>query len=325
MDSVKYKCDSCNCTFHNKSNYNRHLKSVAHSKSTLTVNTVNTIDLKKKSEYVCNNCNNKFSCRQSLSRHKLHYCSIKKGNVNTDQDLKEQMAFICNKLEKVEKELSECKNQLVASSTTNNNTNCHNTYNISVKNYIQKNYPNAPALKGITDYSKLVYKDFKLMDTLVYNFINKNLHKYLGNFIIGHYKKKNPAEQSLWSSDVSRLTYLVSVLLKDDKSIWNHDYKGARIKESVVTPLLNYVRDCIDEFWENIEVKKPNINDLHGIEEQHIYRNNVAKMAELIDNNILCDDILKYIAPFFCIDKKDMDSKMIESAKPDVKYFVDTD
>ena len=46
------------------------------------------------------------------------------------------------------------------------------------------------------------------MDTLVYNYENKNLHKYLGDFIIGHYKKDNPSEQSMWSSDVSRLTYL---------------------------------------------------------------------------------------------------------------------
>jgi len=188
---MKYECKKCNYLTNDKSNYNRHLNSATHAtnikvKKAQIIKKVNVDVIEKEKVYTCN-CGKVFSHSSSCTRHKKTCNGI---------DIYKQVEVISDELKKVKQELSECKNQIAIPTTTNTNYN-NTTYNISVKNYIQQKYPNAPALKTITDYSKLVYKDYKLMDTLVYNYTNKNLHKYLGNFIISHYKKDNPSEQSM--------------------------------------------------------------------------------------------------------------------------------
>jgi hypothetical protein len=232
--------------------------------------------------------------------------------------VKDQLSTIIDQLEKYKKENEEIKKKLAEQQgavKTINNT----TYNISVKNYIQQKFPNAPALSKILDYSKLTYKDYKLMDTLVYNYNNNNLHKYLGHFIISYYKKDDPSEQSLWSSDTSRLTYIISELLSNKKSVWNHDYRGTKVKEYIIAPLLEYIRSYIDSFFSNIEIKKPNLQDFHKLESEFNYRKSVAEIAKSIDNNILIDDILKYISPYFCIDRETLENTHIKQ----ITYFID--
>jgi hypothetical protein len=283
---MNYDCGICNRRFHNKSNYNRHLKSKAHADVSIGVSI--EVSMAKKCK-----CGKEFTHSSSLSRHRRN-CHNKNNTANEVTELKEQVAELTSTIKKLV-EFSD-RNTTINS---NNNT----TYKISIKNYIQQTYPNAPPLEAMSDYSRLAYKEYKLLDTIVYHYENKNLHKYLGDFIISHYKKNNPAEQSMWSSDISRLTYIVSELLESKKSIWSHDFKGARIKDYIIMPLLNYIRNCIDEYWNSIEVKKCNIKDIQGIEAEFMYRNKVAQIASLIDNNILADDIIKYIAPYFSIDK----------------------
>jgi hypothetical protein len=123
------------------------------------------------------------------------------GLLNENNELKEQVSDLSNQVKVLIQMMSE--NKMVPINNTTNNTNNTTNYNLSVKNYIQKKYPNAPALKGVTDYSQLLYKNYTLMDTLVYNYENNNLHKYIGNFIIKCYKKDNPAEQSMCQTTCS--------------------------------------------------------------------------------------------------------------------------
>jgi len=78
-----------------------------------------------------------------------------------------------------------------------------NTYNVSVKNYIQQNYPNAPVLKGPFDYAKLTFNDNELIDTLIYKYKHKCLCEYLGDFLVEYYKKDDPSDQSVWHAACS--------------------------------------------------------------------------------------------------------------------------
>jgi hypothetical protein len=314
---MKYNCECCKYATDNKSNFNKHLKSATHNRKNnnkKTVNPKSTLNVDHKStkikqkKLICHDCGGKFGYRQSLSRHKLNSCPNKNKQEETEE-LREEITILKSEIGKLVELVSNSK--MI--------TNINNTYNISVKNYIQQNYPNAPALKGINDYSKLTYKDYKLLDTLIYHHNNNNLHKYLGNFIIAHYKKDNPAEQSIWSSDTSRLTYIISELLSNKKSVWNHDYKGTKVKEYILKPFLEYIRDYISDYFANIEVKKNKYDDIMKIERECKYRLNVANIAELIDNNSLIDEIIRYIAPYFCIDK---DKDRLNIMKQ-IEHFVD--
>jgi hypothetical protein len=39
--------------------------------------------------------------------------------------------------------------------------------------------------------------------------------------------------------------------LNNNKSIWNHDYKGVNTKNYIIDPLLKYIKVQIDEYWIN--------------------------------------------------------------------------
>jgi len=210
---MKYNCSQCKYATDDKSNFNKHIKSTSHTPLPSSVN------IGKHTSFVCQACNKVYSSKQSLSRHRLHYCTVIQnqdnsnyqytmtqesgvsGLLNENNELKEQVSDLSNQVKVLIQMMSE--NKMVPINNTTNNTNNTTNYNLSVKNYIQKKYPNAPALKGVTDYSQLLYKNYTLMDTLVYNYENNNLHKYIGNFIIKCYKKDNPAEQSMCQTTCS--------------------------------------------------------------------------------------------------------------------------
>jgi hypothetical protein len=306
-----------------KSNYNKHINSSSHSKLSHNDNIVTINDNNKVLNYKCDKCDKIFSYRSGLSRHKKDCNKISTDNdhlktekleleVKILKDTLENYQSVISKYEKMNGQLLKYVSQNKPSNTTNN------TYNISVKNYIQQNYSDAPALEGIQDYSKLMFEDNEFMETLAYNFNNNTLHKYLGDFIVGYYAKEDPSQQSLWNSDVSRLTYIIKELLVNNESNWNHDFKGVKVKSYVINPLLRYIKKSINEYWiTHIDhVKSGDFESIKRIQEIYI---SIHKIKQIIDNGILADDIVRYIAPKFYMDKRDLVSDQIND------LFIDED
>ena len=327
---MKYSCTKTNCNYstNDKSNFNKHMKSSTH----LPINKYNhKIVIENPKQYVCD-CDKIFTCKQHLSRHRLHNCEKTKTNIEN------QVIILTNKIENYEtinkhlliqnENMSKLLMEYVKntnSTITNNNNKIINTYNISIKNYLQQNYPNAPALNGITDYSKLKYDteydDF--IDALVYNHNNSYLKKYLGDFIIYNYKKNNPSTQSVWSSDISRLTYIIKELLANNESTWNHDYKGIKIKKYIIDPLLKYIKEYIDEYWiKNLDLfKTVDIEQLNKFNKTYT---TIYQIKKDIDGDILGNDIVKYIAPQFYMDKTNVinnDDNQINNEY--ISHFID--
>jgi len=311
---MKYICSECNYETGDKSNYNKHVKSVTHKQMVTSNHIVITNGSNNKvtnKNFVCGNCDRHFTNKQNLSRHKIHYCKKSKNDID-DKDKK--INELTEKINMLSNEVQMYKNQ------AKNNKTINNTYHISVKNYLQQNYPNAPALAGLTDYAKLEYDneydDF--IDALVYNYDNSQLNKYIGDFIISSYKKDDPSIQSIWSSDVARLTYIIKELLANNESIWNHDYKGVIIKMRIINPILKYIKEYINGYW---------VKNLHSFETCDINQLNklnkiyttIYQIKKDIDGDILGNDIIKYITPYFYINRnKEVNDNRIE-------YFIDND
>lgn len=142
--------------------------------------------------------------------------------------------------------------------------------------------------------------DKEFIDTLLYKSKHCGLNSYLGDFIVSRYKKDDPAQQSMWTSDVARLTYVVKELLGKDESIWNHDYKGVKIKNRVIVPLLDFVKESIIEYCViDSQLTKPvNISITENIGRH----NKLLIIRQTIDSGTLANEIVRYIAPYFCID-----------------------
>ena len=316
---MKYLCVECNYETVDKSNYNKHIKSKGHRKKLSQIDKSIIINGNKKKlpgVFMCK-CKKVFKFASGLSRHKKECNGI---NVEV------QLTTLIEEVKECKTKMANYETQLMAYAKSNNavTNNNGNTYNISVKNYVQQNYPNAPALEGLPDYAKIKYENDEgieysnddFVDNLIYHYNDNCLHEYLGNFLIKYYKKENPSEQSIWSSDTSRLTYIVKELLINKKSIWNHDYKGLKTKSYIITPLLKRIKVYIDEYWiaHLDRFKTTNVDNLNKFNKSYGV---IYKIKKDIDNNVLGNDIVRYLAPHFYMDKKDINGQDM------VDYFID--
>ncbi|QKF94619.1 hypothetical protein QKU48_gp1161 [Fadolivirus algeromassiliense] len=327
---MKFQCKLCNYETNDKSNYNRHINSSSHLRISCPVIKEPVIQPTTKHEnqsdkISCEKCNRTFTKLSALYRHRNHRCpnikeekkieSIRdKENAELRQQLQEyqqrmklQEQEFENKLKQKEIEVENklLKKQLNELKSFINSGKCGNTtYNISIKKYVQQHYADAPALESVNDYAKLTFEDNEFIETLVSKFNSDCLHTYLGNFLISYYKKDNPSEQSLWNSDVSRLTYIVKELLNNNSSIWSRDCKGIKTKNYIINPLLKYIKKCINEYWmNNIDnLKSMDTPTLVRIQETFII---IHKIKKYIDSGNLSNDIVRYIAPHFYLEVKD--------------------
>jgi len=347
---MKYECKNCNYITTDKSNYNKHIDTKVHSIKSVHANKnkikAPLMELQlpdatslapsmepNDKKFTCKYCNNSFSKSSNLNRH-LKICKSKETEIREIElkELKSEVIEIktqLNKYEHMQKELMDYvknnpSNHALIPHQSNQNSHNNTIYNISVKNYVQQNYPNAPALIGMTDYARLTHDESgkenkdEFVDTLVYEHKNATLHKYLGDFIVGYYKKDNPSEQSMWTSDTSRLTYIIKELLFNKKSIWNHDYKGIKTKNCIINPLLQHIKKYLDEYWINHldHFKTTNLKNLNQADA--IYRN-IYNIKKNVDSGMLSNDIIRYMAPHFYMDKKDIKGQDM------VDYFIDSE
>lgn len=312
---MTYKCDPCGYITDDKSHYNRHLKSrkhivkneqykkasskcskLEHYSSKNEQNKNNKCKESNSKSFKCDYCTKIFSKKFNLLRHQ-ETCTIKKV-----KDIKDEF----------KKEIDELKEKLnkTQSGTTITGDNTR-VYNISVKTCLDQSYQDAPELLPFDDYSVIEKNEDDFIDNLYYNYTHNMLHKYLGNIIIKYYKKDDHTAQSLWNSDTHRLKYIVRELMANKEAIWSKDPKGIKTKKSIVDPLLTYIKKYIKEYTTKITNNKINMRtkDLANIHKKLV---ELQKVIIDIDNDILAEDIIKYIAPFFSFSKIDSNAKMLK-------------
>lgn len=306
-----FSCNSCNYATHDKSNYNKHIKSIKHVKKCHTAGKSGCLvvpttphDSQNYQVNICNYCKRDFARSSGLTKH-MNTCAVK---------AKEKELEIAKiKLDYANKQIEDLKNYMKTSKPT---------YNISVKNYVQLNYPDAIPLAPLNDYSLIEDENTKLIDNLVYHYNHSLLAKYLGDFLVKHYKKEDQTQQSLWNSDVARMTYIIKELMANKKSLWNHDYKGVKTKEFIIMPLLKYVQDCIKEYLMNymMHLDRLSIKECEKIAEKQLI---LGKILQYI-NTDLAEDIVKSIAPHFKLNNTFIENNIDNDQLID-KFVIDCD
>ncbi|ARF12633.1 zinc finger protein [Klosneuvirus KNV1] len=226
---MKFFCELCNYSTDIKFAYERHLTAQKHIKNTnekprLIANSSQTLHKSQKKEIKCPYCNIKYSRVNNLTRHKK-VCTENPNNKKESIELiKNDLNHALEMIKKLEedKKIWEADKQ-----NLNNNINHYKSLlnnagvvikkSVSALSYVAQNYKDAPKLDKLDDYSYLQFKDendeFDLLETVFIEHQNGNLHEYIGNIIVDAYKKDNPDEQSLWSSDTTRLTYVIRDIL----------------------------------------------------------------------------------------------------------------
>ena len=341
--------------------------------------------------YKCELCNYKTNDSSNFCRHKKQKKHLKKVEAEIENDkikkkyeeLKIKLLekdFEIKLIEKEKEKLVEVNKILIEHSgktninpqnnnTQNNNTQNNNTLNntqnnninIGTLNYINEHFKNAPPLEKITNFviNGIDTNDEKQYDKFISNAIyhnnNKNLHVYLGDHIISIYKKKNLNEQSIHTTDTSRLNYAIRIIeesiemyetseeeidtytmtekddsdidsdeeelqqlkqdyykklkeknlkniknIKDKNSkIWIADKSGYKICKLVVEPIIRRMLRILKK-----KLRDRNKLQILDIVEELKYRSNISSIIDCIDTKKLKNEINKYIAPKFNLDKK---------------------
>jgi hypothetical protein len=196
-------------------------------------------------------------------------------------------------------------NQNINSNNTNTNTNNNhinnnNNLNISLNQYVKEYCKLGPPMKALEDYNlikdakKLVYTkepiDIRFIRTLSDQYEFGKLPLYLGDIIISFYKKDKQNEQTFFTTDISRLTFLTKILPMGDTNIkWISDKSGELVKTHVIRPLLEYIEQSIIKFRKKNKVSIDNC-EVHS---------NLVKISKGISNQTLENSIARYIAPKF--------------------------
>jgi hypothetical protein len=333
-----YICELCNYETNDSGNFCRHRKQKKHLDKAKALNDVEKI--KKENDEL------KQKLLEKEFREKL-----------LEKEFKEKL------LEKENEKLEAINKIYQEQSIKGFNNTQNNTINIGTLNYINENFKDAPPLEKITDFvingidTNDVNQYDKFISNAIYHHNNKNLHAYLGDHIVSIYKKKNLNEQSIHTTDTSRLNYAIRIIeesldlydtseeeidrykIKEKKDsenddsdnhsddeeleqmkqdyikklkekelkqikkinskVWVSDKSGYKTCKLVVEPIIRRMLRILKR-----KLKERNINKVKDFDEELKYRNNISSIIDSIDTKKLKNEINKYIAPKFNLDKK---------------------
>ncbi|ARF10102.1 hypothetical protein Indivirus_15_2 [Indivirus ILV1] len=310
---VNYNCDSCGFLSTNKKDYTRHIKTNKHLQKVKqdgqTSITCPTVVQQNPTKFKCKYCENVYMSQSSRSKH-MKNCINNVSNIITkekDNEIKDiKLQTLENEIKRVQQEAKEKEEilkkqlstyeQLLKSMTTPQTINYYN--------YIVQTYPNAPALEGQKTYNNLLEsKISSLMDIISMYYYDNKLVSFIGDYLIKLYTHKEPKNQSIWTTDISRLTYIISESNKDG-NIWSYDKKGSKIKKIMIEPVLQYIREQLFEYCQSNG----------GSSKANILKKMIAanEVIQLIDSGELLDKINKYIAPEFSVKQGDNNGALVK-------------
>ena len=151
------------------------------------------------------------------------------------------------------------------------------------------------------------YKNEEFEEMIIYSIKNKNLHIKLGDLILEKYlNPKDLTKQNIWTSDISRLIYLILQTIGEQKN-WVRDKKGELFTELITNPIINkitkimtkYSKHKLDNYDDSYEKNDENAEMLYNL--QAIKNLKLPNYCDELKKNIL-----KHMASKFSISiKKD--------------------
>jgi hypothetical protein len=269
----------------------------------------------------CDSCGVSFSTKSNLRKHQQNTCI---NNVNDDSnDLNDSDDIVIKELYEKQIKNEEMLSKILTIISGNiNNANINNTnaninqlansinnnnnsfVNISALQYVSKNYLEGPPISALENYDIIRDDtviagsndsiDVIFIKTLSEQYSKNKIVIYLGEIIVCFYKKEKQDEQTFFTSDLSRLTFLAKILPVGSNNIkWISDKSGELVRLHVVCPLLNYIEKSIIAYQKKTKITSKNI-DLFS---------NLVKISDSISDKTLEHNITRYIAPKFILNQ----------------------
>jgi len=284
----------------------------------------------KKGELKCEYCGNDFTCYQNLWRHKKHYCKRNKDckpkKVNKSKKIKsnnqekissndENMKFIINELKEQREEMREQNKKLLELASKNADVSMvtakSTNKSMNMMSHAMKYWANAPPMRQLEGKEALKLITFEnkskhsIEDVILHQFNSGTLYRFLGNVLIKEFKKEDEVDQSLWTTDSSRLCFIIKQIVGDDgNDKWIADKSGIEITKLLIAPLTDKVSEMMTEFSRKCAKE---VTESKDNEKSKMFMENMNNAGELIRDFVKNDirkKILQYIAPYFNLDVK---------------------
>jgi hypothetical protein len=200
--------------------------------------------------------------------------------------------------------------------------------------FLMTHRKNAPELKELTHEKAqdMLIRENRLYDYLLRHNEENTLDQYIGEIILKYIKKENPEEQSVWNSDVSRLTYLIRDIV-DESPTWLRDPNGAMFNSKIIMPVINeitnYLYKCLhsknpdkialDDDSSDEETESEKSNDTYEEREKMRRTGKILGTVETLKSKKYKKSLSEYIASRIPLHKLDKN----ESKKTPIKLHSD--
>jgi len=194
----------------------------------------------------CKYCDMTFAHRTSLYKHEKFRCSynVSKEINSENEKLKQQLEQMTNNyIAQLQKENEQLHKIIETSQETHKVSTTTLDKSVDALTYLTQNRKKAPVLQQLTQEKakEMLLYEKRLYDYLLYHNDEGTLDHYIGDIILKYIKKDDPDYQSVWSTDLARLTYLVRNLVEDEQ-VWQRDAKAVMFTKCVIMPIINYLK-----------------------------------------------------------------------------------
>ena len=326
---MSFKCKCCNYSTDIKCNYLKHTKTITHIENEnrmLKCDKCTKIFLHE-STYN-NHINKHHKIESKITDPEIKLLLLEKENKNLllEQEvkfLKEKSELEIKLLKENKEELSKTKDKHIEylQQTNIENSRMSHISQLSAINFASMYYNKSIGMIGVDKKAQKIDKgirqlpDMKIWikespeladqyvaEKLIVLYSNDKFIDYICSVIHNAYKTEDPLDQTIWSTDVSRLVYIVRITLEKENK-WEYDKKGVRIKQSIIDPLLDEVQDIMIEYVEKIHTLSKSNAKIDYLKKLELV--NIAKtiIHELKNRLSIKNRIIKALAPMFFLER----------------------
>ena len=175
----KFYCESCDYGTYRKSNYDEHLLTAKHKKSTFSNLCQPNFQQIQQSKFTCENCNKEYKDKSGLWRHNKK-CSEPQISNKSPEISQELILTIIKQNSELQNTIIEMSKNINTTNSHNNTSNSHNkTFNLQF--FLNETCKNAMNITDFVDSIKLQLSDLINVGEIGYveglsNIITKNLN-----------------------------------------------------------------------------------------------------------------------------------------------------
>ena len=302
-----YKCEKCNLETTKKYDYEKHLKTLKHKENS-------------KKYFKCDKCDVIYKSQSGIYSHKQKCHNIKIELNSNDLQIKLLEATYESKKKDLENEKTKMqlehaneKLKMLEEIVKNSNQTTDKALKITSKTisalkYANEHFKDAPTLTPIENYNVMNYDlndeedKKKLIEDLLFYYKKNSLHTIFGKHIISEYKKDNINEQSMHTTDTSRLNYIIKTSSNNNLSKWAQDKNGVYVCNNLIDKLINHHIDILKWYYK-ILIEEMALDPSRPQPTLQKKVENILNLLGDIESGQIIKDTNKFIAPFFNLDR----------------------